>query len=67
MMMESVMDVIAEIERLLEKYYEPDEAIRWWQTPTERFDGMCAADMIDAGRSEEVLSALRHLEAAVYL
>lgn len=60
-------DVILEIERLLAEYYEPHEAQQWWALTRERFDGMSASDMIEAGRSGEVLASLQQLDDAVYL
>lgn len=58
---------ISEIQALLSGYYTPSEADTWWGAPHPQFDGKSALDMVEQGRGQDVVDALRRLDDAGYL
>jgi transcriptional regulator with XRE-family HTH domain len=51
----------------LEEYYSAEEIRTWLYARHPQLDGARAIDLINQGRSEEVLRILDRLDAAVYL
>ena len=62
--------VIAELRWVAERlsdFYEPDEARLWLQTGHPQLGGERPYDLVNAGRTAEVLEAIDRLESGVYL
>jgi transcriptional regulator with XRE-family HTH domain len=54
------------VERLAE-FYEPDEARLWLQSAHPQLEGQRPYDLINAGRTREVLEVIERLDSGVYL
>ena len=54
------------VRRLREFYSDPDDARLWLFSPQKLLDGKRPADLIEAGRSDDVLAFLDELGAGVY-
>ena len=62
--------VIADLRWVAERlsdFYEPDEARLWLQTGHPQLGGARPYDLINAGRTAEVLEVIDRLESGVYL
>lgn len=62
--------VIAELRWVAERlsdFYEPDEARLWLQTGHPQLGGRRPYDLINEGRTAEVLEILERLDSGVYL
>ena len=62
--------VIAELRWVAERlsdFYEPDEARLWLQTGHPQLDGEKPYDLINEGRTAEVLEIIDRLEGGVFL
>lgn len=62
--------VIAELRWVAERlsdFYEPDEARLWLQTGHPQLEGEKPYDLINEGRTPEVLEVIDRLESGVYL
>ena len=62
--------VIAELRWVTERladFYEPDEARLWLQTGHPQLEGRKPYDLINDGRTSEVLEVLDRLDSGVYL
>ena len=55
------------IVRRLNEYYTPDEVRAWLYARHPQLRGERAIDLINAGRSEEVLQVLDRLDSGTYL
>lgn len=53
------------VDRLAE-YYDADETRLWLHTPHPMLNGERAIDLINSGRTEEVLGVIEALEAAAF-
>ncbi len=53
------------VDRLAE-YYDAEETRLWLHTPHPMLNGERAIDLINAGRTEEVLAVIETLEAAAF-
>ena len=62
--------VIAELRWVAERlsdFYAPDEARLWLHAPHPLLNGERAIDLINAGRTSEVLEVIEQLDSGVYL
>lgn len=62
--------IIAELRWVAERlsdFYEPDEARIWLQSPHPQLDGSRPYDLINQGRTGEVLEIIERLDSGVYL
>lgn len=62
--------VIAELRWVAERlsdFYEPDEARLWLQTGHPQLGGRRPYDLINEGRTSEILEILERLDSGVYL
>ena len=51
----------------LSDFYTPDETRLWLHARHPLLNGECAIDLINAGRTEEVLAVIERLEAGAYI
>ncbi len=61
--------VIAELRYVVDRlsdFYEPDEIRLWLHTPHQMLDGARAIELINAGRTQEVLAVIEALDAGAY-
>ncbi len=61
---------IAELRWVAERladFYEPDEARLWLQSPHPQLKGARPYELINQGRTSEVLEVLERLDSSVYL
>jgi uncharacterized protein (DUF2384 family) len=61
--------VIAELRYVVDRladFYTPDETRLWLHTRHPMLDGKRAIDLINAGRTEEVLAVIEALDSAAY-
>lgn len=61
--------VIAELRYVVDRlsdFYTPDETRLWLHTPHPMLGGERAIDLINAGRTEEVLSVIENLDAGAF-
>lgn len=61
--------VIAELRYVVDRlseFYTKDEIRLWLHTPHHMLNGERAIDLINAGRTEEVLAVIENLEAGAY-
>jgi transcriptional regulator with XRE-family HTH domain len=62
--------VIAELRYVVDRlndFYTPDETRIWLHTPHQMLGGERAIDLINAGRTQEVLAVIEGLESGAYL
>lgn len=62
--------VIAELRWVAERlsdFYQPDEVRLWLQSPHPQLEGQKPYDLINAGRTDEVLEVIERLDSGVYL
>lgn len=62
--------VVADLRWVAERladFYEPDEARLWLQSPHPQLEKSRPYDLINDGRTEEVIETLDRLESGVYL
>ena len=62
--------IIAELRWVAERlsdFYEPDEVRLWLQSPHPQLQGQRPYDLINDGRSGEVLEVIERLDSGVYL
>jgi putative toxin-antitoxin system antitoxin component (TIGR02293 family) len=50
----------------LSEFYSSDETRLWLHTPHPMLDGQRAIDLINSGRTEEVLAVIESLDAGAY-
>jgi len=61
---------IAELRWVAERlsdFYEPDEVRLWLQSPHPQMEGQKPYDLVNAGRTSEVLEVIERLDSGVYL
>ena len=61
--------VIAELRYVVDRlaeFYEPDEIRLWLHTPHQMLDSARAIDLINAGKTEQVLAVIEALDAGAY-
>ncbi len=61
--------VIAELRYVVDRlsdFYQPDEIRLWLHTPHQMLNGSRAIELINAGRTEEVLAVIEALDAGAY-
>jgi transcriptional regulator with XRE-family HTH domain len=61
--------VIAELRYVVDRlndFYTPDETRLWLHTSHSMLDGKRAIDLINAGRTEEVLAVIENLDTGAY-
>ena len=61
--------VIAELRYVVDRlsdFYEPDEIRLWLHTPHQMLNGARAIELINAGRTEDVLAVIETLDAGAY-
>ena len=61
--------VIAELRYVVDRlaeFYEADEIRLWLHTPHQMLGGARAIDLINAGRTEDVLAVIEALDAGAY-
>lgn len=61
--------VIAELRYVVDRlsdFYTPDETRLWLHTSHQMLGGERAIDLINAGRTEEVLAVIENVETGVY-
>lgn len=62
--------IIAELRWVAERlsdFYEPDEARLWLQSPHPQLGGSRPYDLINQGRTSEILEVIERLDSSVYL
>lgn len=62
--------VIAELRYVVDRlndFYTPDETRLWLHTPHQMLGGDRAIDLINAGRTQEVLAVIEGLESGAYV
>ncbi len=62
--------IIAELRWVAERladFYEPDEARLWLQSPHPQLNGERPYELINQGRTREVLEIIERLDSGVYL
>jgi uncharacterized protein (DUF2384 family) len=62
-----VKDALLLVTESLQRFYTASEAERWLTAPHQMLNGERAMDMIDTGRTDEVLKVIERLEDGVFL
>ena len=63
----AVLDIIRMVKRLAEYYETPEEVARYLSSPHPQFGGQIVADLIAAGRGDEVLLTLDAMDTGTFL
>lgn len=61
--------VIAELRYVIDRlsdFYEPDEIRLWLHTPHQMLGGARAIELVNAGRTQDVLAVIEALDAGAY-
>ena len=64
---QTVMAELRYVVDRLSEFYTADEARLWLHTPHPMLDGLRAIDLINTGRTDEVLAVIESLEAGAYI
>lgn len=64
---QTVMTELRWVASRLTDFYEPDEVRLWLQSPHPQLDGVRPYDLINDGRTKDVLEVIERLDSGVYL
>ena len=64
---QTVMAELRWVAARLNDFYEPDEVRLWLQSPHPQLSGARPYDLINEGRTSEVLEVIERLDSGVYL
>ncbi|MFP6746269.1 MAG: antitoxin Xre/MbcA/ParS toxin-binding domain-containing protein [Alphaproteobacteria bacterium] len=64
---QTVMAELRWVASRLADFYKPDEVRLWLQSPHPQLDGVRPYDLINDGRTKDVLEVIERLDSGVYL
>ncbi len=64
---QTVMAELRWVAARLADFYEPDEVRLWLQSPHPQLEGIRPYDLINEGRTRDVLEVIERLDSGVYL